>query len=87
MTRALADGLDAAEAIERHLSGDVGALERRAAGAAGVRQADAALRAATYGAERRWPSAPFWRRRHAADHGTGWSGVASGASPAEGAET
>jgi flavin-dependent dehydrogenase len=87
MTRALADGLDAAEAIERHLSGDVGALERRAAGAAGVRQADAALRATTYGAERRWPSAPFWRRRHAADHGTGRSGVASGTSPAEGPET
>jgi flavin-dependent dehydrogenase len=65
MTRALTDGLEAAGAIERHLSGDAGALARRAAEAAGIRHADAAQRAGTYGAERRWPSAPFWRRRHA----------------------
>jgi flavin-dependent dehydrogenase len=65
MTRALAAGLDAAEAIERHLGGDAGALARRATDAAQVRRVDAAERIATYGAEDRWPAAPFWRRRHA----------------------
>jgi flavin-dependent dehydrogenase len=62
---ALECGIDAAAAIGRHLSGD-----REAFGDYAVRLTDRyrrylVERAQFYGAERRWPTSPFWRRRQA----------------------
>jgi flavin-dependent dehydrogenase len=62
---ALECGIDAAAAIGRHLSGD-----REAFGDYAVRLTDRyrrylVERAQFYGAERRWSTSPFWRRRQA----------------------
>lgn len=63
LTRALEDGIAAADAIAGALAGEEGALRMYqdrvfARFTAGVR-----LRAAFYATEARWPEAPFWRRR------------------------
>lgn len=63
LTRALEDGLAAADAIAGARMGDEGAFNAYqdrifARFTAGVR-----LRAAFYAGETRWPDAPFWRRR------------------------
>jgi flavin-dependent dehydrogenase len=62
---ALAGGRNAAAAIARHLAGDSAALadyaDRIAAGYARYLK----LWLAYYAQERRWPEAPFWRRRQA----------------------
>lgn len=63
LTRALEDGLAAADAIAGAQAGDAGAFRAYqdrvfARFTAGVR-----LRAAFYAGETRWPDAPFWRRR------------------------
>ncbi|BAI76756.1 FAD-binding monooxygenase (plasmid) [Azospirillum sp. B510] len=60
---ALYTGLAAAEAADRHLSGDTGALPGYAAGLAPIRDAYRAHLHAWYGLERRWRDRPFWRRR------------------------
>ena len=63
LTRALEDGIAAADAIAGAQAGDAGAFNAYqdrvfARFTAGVR-----LRAGFYAAETRWPDAPFWRRR------------------------
>lgn len=63
LTRALEDGLAAADAIAGAQAGDAGAFRAYqdrvfARFTAGMR-----LRAAFYAGETRWPDAPFWRRR------------------------
>lgn len=60
---ALYTGLAAAEAADRHLSGDPGALPGYAAGVAPIRDAYRAHLRAWYGLERRWQDRPFWSRR------------------------
>ncbi len=65
LTRALEDGLAAADAIAGAQAGDAGAFRAYqdrvfARFTAGVR-----LRAAFYAGETRWPDAQFWRRRQA----------------------
>jgi flavin-dependent dehydrogenase len=60
---ALYTGLAAAEATDRHLSGDGAALRAYAAELQQVYDAYAAHLAAWYGIERRWSERPFWRRR------------------------
>ncbi|CAO3440263.1 tryptophan 7-halogenase [Azospirillum endophyticum] len=60
---ALYTGLAAAEAADRHLSGDPGALPGYAAGLAPIRDAYRTHLHAWYGLERRWPDRPFWSRR------------------------
>jgi flavin-dependent dehydrogenase len=61
---AIYTGLAAAEATDRHLSGDDAALSGYAAELAPVRDAYDAHLAAWYGIERRFEERPFWRRRH-----------------------
>ncbi|HEX3621703.1 MAG TPA: tryptophan 7-halogenase [Acidimicrobiales bacterium] len=61
--RALESGMAAAQAILARADGDVQALDAYA-GAAQASYADYLRRRATYyEVERRWPDAPFWRRR------------------------
>ncbi len=60
---ALYTGLAAAEAADRHLSGDATALPDYAATLRPVAETYDAHLAAWYGVERRWPEQPFWRRR------------------------
>jgi flavin-dependent dehydrogenase len=62
--QAVRSGLAAAEAIDARLRGDGEALARYEARTfdAFARYLDE--RAVQYGAERRWPASPFWRRRH-----------------------
>ncbi|MBY6265300.1 NAD(P)/FAD-dependent oxidoreductase [Azospirillum sp. 412522] len=60
---ALYTGLAAAEAADRHLSGDPGALPGYAAGLAPIRDAYRTHLRAWYGLERRWRDRPFWSRR------------------------
>jgi flavin-dependent dehydrogenase len=62
---ALYSGLRGGEAVARALDGDDGALPSYAARLIEVRAAYQRHRAAAYAAERRWPDAPFWSRRHA----------------------
>jgi hypothetical protein len=60
---ALFTGLAAAEAADRHLSGQEGALPGYATTLAGIRAAYRRHLDFWYGRETRWPDAPFWCRR------------------------
>ncbi|WP_380283057.1 tryptophan 7-halogenase [Kitasatospora purpeofusca] len=61
---ALWSGRAAGLAVDAHLAGEAGALDRYAADLAGVVTAYRRNHATYYGLERRWPGGPFWRRRH-----------------------
>lgn len=65
LLNALFTGLAAAEAADRTLSGDAQAVPGYCATMAGVLDSYRRHHADWYGAERRWPDAPFWQRRHA----------------------
>lgn len=67
LLNALFTGLAAAEAADSHLRGDVDALPRYRATIDGVATAYRRHLSAWYGLERRWPEAPFWRRRAGSD--------------------
>lgn len=67
---ALVTGLQAAESALRWLDGDAAAAEQHAARLASVWQAYVAHHSLYYGMERRWPEAPFWRRRLPSNRGT-----------------
>lgn len=60
---ALYTGLAGAEAADRYLGGDPGALQEYAAGLLPIRDAYRWHLAAWYGQERRWPDSVFWQRR------------------------
>jgi flavin-dependent dehydrogenase len=60
---ALYTGLAGAEAADRALSGETGALGGYAASLSPVREAYRTHLAAWYGLERRWAGRPFWDRR------------------------
>jgi flavin-dependent dehydrogenase len=60
---ALYTGLSAAEAADRHLSGDPEALSEYQATLASVHGAYRKHLADWYGMERRWAARPFWQRR------------------------
>jgi flavin-dependent dehydrogenase len=64
---ALYTGMKGSEAAARMLAGDAGAGPAFAAGLEPVWEAYEFHRALYYGMERRWPDAPFWRRRLGAD--------------------
>jgi flavin-dependent dehydrogenase len=64
LLNALFTGLAAAEAADSHLRGDAEALSRYRATIAGIASAYRDHLALWYGMERRWPDAPFWKRRH-----------------------
>jgi flavin-dependent dehydrogenase len=63
LTVALASGRDAAEAISGHLRGEVGAIDRYTRRLRAAFDDYSAMRLDLYRAERRWPDAPYWRRR------------------------
>lgn len=63
---ALAGGERAAAAIAAHLAGDGAALDAYARATAAGYARYLRLWLAYYAQERRWPAAPFWRRRQAA---------------------
>lgn len=63
---ALWSGERAATAIQQHLAGDAAALPAYAQGIARSYEIYRSMQAAYYRVERRWPDAPFWRRRHEA---------------------
>jgi 2-polyprenyl-6-methoxyphenol hydroxylase-like FAD-dependent oxidoreductase len=63
LLNALYTGLAAAESIARHLVGDAGALADYASTLLGIEKAYRRNLSDCYGMERRWPDAPFWRRR------------------------
>jgi flavin-dependent dehydrogenase len=60
---ALESGLEAAEAIQAYLAGEAEALSRYAARVTARYRDYLVERARYYGAEGRWPDAPFWKRR------------------------
>ncbi|WP_035531464.1 tryptophan 7-halogenase, partial [Hoeflea sp. BAL378] len=60
---ALVTGIEAGEAALALLDGDGSAMHAHAARAGRIWQAYQAHHATYYGMERRWPDAPFWRRR------------------------
>ena len=60
---ALVTGIEAGEAALALLDGDGTAMHAHAARAGRIWQAYQAHHATYYGMERRWPDAPFWRRR------------------------
>ncbi|QGZ37781.1 flavin-dependent dehydrogenase [Pseudoduganella flava] len=62
---ALYTGLAGAEALHRHLQGDLAALPQYADELARVQRTYAARLDACYAHERRWPDSAFWRRRQA----------------------
>ena len=64
LTLALASGRDAAEAVSAHLRDEVGAIERYSGRLRAAFADCATMRLDVYRAERRWPDAPYWRRRH-----------------------
>jgi flavin-dependent dehydrogenase len=64
LTLALASGRDAAEAVSSHLRGDFGAIEAYTGRLRAAFADYSAVRLEIYRAERRWPDAPYWRRRH-----------------------
>lgn len=61
---ALDGGLRAASAVLAHLDGDVDMLTRYAAQLFEAYARYLLLWRSSYAEERRWPDAPFWRRRH-----------------------
>ncbi|RBM18705.1 tryptophan 7-halogenase [Streptomyces sp. PT12] len=63
---ALATGLAAGRALDARLGGDRDAPRRYAARIAAITAAHRRNRLDHYALERRWPTAPFWRRRHTA---------------------
>lgn len=65
LLNAIFTGLAAAEAADSHLAGDATALPRYRDTIAQVATAYRTHLAQWYGMERRWPEAPFWKRRHA----------------------
>jgi flavin-dependent dehydrogenase len=65
LLNALFPGLAAAEAADSHLRGDAGALRRYQDTIAVIVATYRQHLAQWYGMERRWPEAPFWKRRHA----------------------
>jgi flavin-dependent dehydrogenase len=65
IVNALRSGLDAAGAVAAHFSGEAGALEAYARGVERALDIYLEGRRRYYAAERRWPDAPFWRRRRA----------------------
>ena len=64
LLNALYTGLAAAEATDSHLRGDANALPRYRDTIAAIANAYRQHLALWYGMERRWPEAPFWKRRH-----------------------
>lgn len=74
---ALYTGLKGGEAAARMLAGDAAAGPAFAASLEPVWEAYLFHRAVYYGMERRWPDAPFWRRRLGADPQSGWMNVAA----------
>jgi flavin-dependent dehydrogenase len=62
---ALYTGLAGAEAAQRHLQGDQGALPGYQAQLHAIERAYASHLDACYRQEQRWPDRPFWRRRQA----------------------
>lgn len=66
MLNAMYTGLLAAEAADRHLSGDTTALAGYQAALASVQAAYRSQLHLWYGLERRWADHPFWQRRHEA---------------------
>ena len=65
VTWALESGLEAARAIDAHLSGDLRALDRYADWVESEFASYLQIRDEYYAQERRWPESTFWRRRHA----------------------
>ena len=65
LLNALFTGLAGAEAADSHLRGDAAALGRYSEAIAGIGAVYRRHLLLWYGMERRWPDAPFWRRRHA----------------------
>ncbi|MFO1080737.1 MAG: FAD-dependent monooxygenase [Reyranellaceae bacterium] len=63
ITKALDDGIAAAEAVARRRRGDADALGSYQAQSFARFTATLRLRAALYASQGRWPAAPFWRRR------------------------
>lgn len=61
---ALATGLEAGHALNAALDGDTNVLSRYAAGMDAVFDAYQHHRAVYYAQEQRWPTNPFWQRRH-----------------------
>jgi flavin-dependent dehydrogenase len=66
LLNALFTGLAAAEAADRQLQGSADALPDYLQTLAGIEAAYGLHLRESYQAETRWPNAPFWRRRHAA---------------------
>ena len=62
---ALFTGLAAAEAADSFLSGNSDSFAQYHQTTQAIFHAYRTKLAATYNAEKRWPAAPFWRRRHA----------------------
>jgi flavin-dependent dehydrogenase len=60
---ALFTGIAAAEALDAHLDGDAAAVGRYAQRIDDIATAFLRARGEFYGAEHRWPKAPFWQRR------------------------
>ena len=66
LMQALASGIRAGEALNRHLAGEAAAIGEYDSRANEVFREYSRLRAVYYGREQRWPQSVFWRRRHAA---------------------
>ena len=64
LTVALASGRDAAEAVSARLHGEAGAIDRYTGRLLAAFADYSAMRLKFYRAERRWPDAPYWRRRN-----------------------
>ncbi|HSG38349.1 MAG TPA: NAD(P)/FAD-dependent oxidoreductase, partial [Thermoanaerobaculia bacterium] len=61
--KALLDGLEAADELAAGLAGEAAAPDGYAAAVASRFEDYLEVRNYFYGIERRWPAAPFWRRR------------------------
>jgi flavin-dependent dehydrogenase len=66
LKQALASGIRAGEALNRHLVGEAAAIGEYDVTANEVFREYVRLHGVYYGRERRWPQSDFWRRRHAA---------------------
>lgn len=64
LAHALSSAVGAAATVVAHLGGDAGAVDGWARAHASAVDGYLQTRSAIYGSERRWPAAPFWRRRH-----------------------
>jgi flavin-dependent dehydrogenase len=63
LTVALASGCDAADAVSRHLQGAARAIDDYTRHLRAAFADYSAMRLDLYRSERRWPNAPYWRRR------------------------